>query len=198
MKYQLPHSAPLVCHPRTPTDLVQGMQVSVFEARSGMLAVTFIVEGDMTRLCIQPLGPSRRADRLWEHTCFEAFVAVRGLPSYYEFNFSPSGEWTAYAFRGYRDSMPLELEEMNPEIAVRRADNKLELDATLRLHRLPMTEPRTRLRLALSAVIEDQNGALSYWALKHPTGKPDFHHPDAFALEFDSTKTQDTVDLEGL
>jgi hypothetical protein len=41
------------------------------------------------------------------------------------------------------------------------------------------------LRLGLSAVIEDDNGSLSYWALKHPSGKPDFHHPDAFALEID-------------
>jgi hypothetical protein len=39
------------------------------------------------------------------------------------------------------------------------------------------------LQLALSAVIEDDRGTLSYWALKHPSGKPDFHHPEAFALE---------------
>ena len=38
-----------------------------------------------------------------------------------------------------------------------------------------------RLRLALSPVIED--GALSYWALRHPPGRPDFHHQDAFTLE---------------
>jgi hypothetical protein len=39
------------------------------------------------------------------------------------------------------------------------------------------------LFLGLSTVIEDDTGTLSYWALKHPSGKPDFHHPDAFALE---------------
>jgi hypothetical protein len=164
------------------------MQVSVFEARSGMLAVNFLLEGDIARLCIEPPGPSRRVDRLWEHTCFEAFVAVRGLRSYYEFNFAPSGEWAVYALRGYRDGAPLELEELNPAIAVRDADNKLELDAVLRLDRLPMLEPSAPLRIGLSAVIEDENGALSYWALKHPPGKPDFHHPDAFALNLDSTR----------
>jgi hypothetical protein len=36
----------------------------------------------------------------------------------------------------------------------------------------------------LSALIEDQNGGKSYWALAHPPGKPDFHHADSFALEF--------------
>jgi hypothetical protein len=34
----------------------------------------------------------------------------------------------------------------------------------------------------LAAVIEDENGGLSYWALRHPPGKPDFHHPNAFAM----------------
>ena len=38
-------------------------------------------------------------------------------------------------------------------------------------------------RIALAAVIEDENGGLSYWALRHPPGKPDFHHPNGFALE---------------
>ena len=37
--------------------------------------------------------------------------------------------------------------------------------------------------IALSAVIETRDGAKSYWALKHPPGKPDFHHPDCFALK---------------
>jgi len=41
------------------------------------------------------------------------------------------------------------------------------------------------LRLALAAVVEDERGMLSYWALRHPAGKPDFHHPDAFALELE-------------
>ena len=32
-------------------------------------------------------------------------------------------------------------------------------------------------------VIEEVSGRKSYWALKHAPGRPDFHHPDAFALE---------------
>ncbi len=38
------------------------------------------------------------------------------------------------------------------------------------------------LELALSAVIEQRDGGLSYWALRHAPGQPDFHHPDGFAL----------------
>jgi hypothetical protein len=38
-------------------------------------------------------------------------------------------------------------------------------------------------RLGLSAVIETVDGFFSYWALAHPSDKPDFHHPDSFILE---------------
>jgi len=37
----------------------------------------------------------------------------------------------------------------------------------------------------LSAVIEEESGTLSYWALRHAPGRADFHHPDGFALELD-------------
>ena len=50
--------------------------------------------------------------------------------------------------------------------------------------------PRDRSwRLGLSAVIEDANGDISYWALAHPPGKPDFHHADGFACEFSPAVT---------
>jgi len=43
-------------------------------------------------------------------------------------------------------------------------------------------------RVALSAVIEAPDGALSYWALRHAPGKPDFHHAEAFALSLDDLR----------
>jgi hypothetical protein len=43
-------------------------------------------------------------------------------------------------------------------------------------------------RLALSAVIEETSGALSYWALRHAAGKPDFHHADAFTHPLDEDR----------
>jgi hypothetical protein len=36
--------------------------------------------------------------------------------------------------------------------------------------------------LGLSAVIEQADGTKAYWALRHPSPAPDFHHPDCFAL----------------
>ena len=100
-------------------------------------------------------------------------------PDYREFNFSPSGEWAVYAFRDYRDAEVLE-NEIAPGIVVRKTINRLELDAEICRDFLPQGRP---LRVGLSAVLEDADGVLSYWALRHPPGKPDFHHTDAFALQ---------------
>jgi len=49
-----------------------------------------------------------------------------------------------------------------------------------RLSSLPLD---ARWRLGLSALIEEPSGHKSYWALAHPPGKADFHHPDCFAHE---------------
>ena len=44
------------------------------------------------------------------------------------------------------------------------------------------------LHIGLSAVIEEEGGRKSYWALAHPPGPPDFHHPDCFTLELAAPK----------
>jgi hypothetical protein len=141
--------------------------------------LTFSLAGDISSLSIPESRQPGRADDLWRHTCFEAFVMAGEGPGYHEFNFSPSGEWAVYAFRGYRDAEVLE-HEITPGIVVRKTIDRLELEAEICLDFLPQGRP---LRVGLSAVLEDADGVLSYWALRHPPGKPDFHHTDAFALQ---------------
>jgi hypothetical protein len=149
-----------------------------------VLALTYVLNGKIERLRIPPAKSPRRADNLWQHTCFEAFVAVKGGSTYYEFNFSPATEWAAYRFRSYRDGAPVENNNLDPRIAVRRHTNTLELHANIRMEHLPAVTERASFRLGLSAVIEDIDGGLSYWALRHAPGKPDFHYPDSFVLHF--------------
>jgi hypothetical protein len=161
----------LVRHPAS-TDRIAGIAARI-ERVGKILEVGFTLEGDLSQLSIPEEGPVRRGDKLWQHTCFELFVSP-GMPAYREFNFSPSGEWAAYAFRRYREAEQGGQEVQS--IAVRRGADKLELDASI-------LAPEGGLTVAISAVVESKSGALSYWALKHPPGKPDFHHPDAFALE---------------
>jgi hypothetical protein len=148
----------------------------------GALRLAYRITADLERLAVPPPRVPRIADRLWQHTCCEIFVTRQGLAGYHEFNLSPSGEWAVRAFSGYRDGVLLEDERLNPRIAVRRGRDLLQLDARIALEQLPYTGS---LLLGLSAVTEESGGRVSYWALAHPPGKPDFHHACAFALQID-------------
>jgi hypothetical protein len=72
--------------------------------------------------------------------------------------------------------------EHAPSIAVQRAGDHLLMTACVDLEPLSDLDRNRRLRLAVSAVIEESDGRISYWALAHPPGKPDFHHADGFVV----------------
>lgn len=192
MPSALARTVTLTPHPETPSRAVQGVIARVSQMPDGMLAVTYIIEGDLERVRVPAPCPPRAADKLWQHTCCELFIARGGQPGYYEFNFAPSGEWAAYKFDHYRERTPpadgVNAADLDPEIMVRALAEKLELNVLIHLERLSPAPAVATLSLALSAVIEDRDGSFSYWALKHPPGKPDFHHPDAFALELDEVR----------
>jgi hypothetical protein len=175
------HRIDLRRHPSTRSEAVRGIQVIVRRSASAELQMIFRLDGDIPRIRI-PLPSVPRIDaRLWQHTCFEVFIAVEAQSAYHEFNFAPSGQWAIYAFRGYRDGGLLANEMMHPNIAVRSTDSRLELDALVRLDLLSAIHLHASLRIGLSAVIEECDG-LSYWAIHHPADKPDFHNAAGFAL----------------
>jgi hypothetical protein len=129
----------------------------------------------------------RQADELWKHTCFEAFIAGPSRDhEYRELNFSPSTEWAAYSFERYRSGMAPVTLPSEPRIEVTRSGSQLIVEARVGAEALLPESWRVtgaRLQIALSAVIEEENGRLSYWALKHAPDKPDFHHAAGFILE---------------
>jgi hypothetical protein len=147
------------------------------------LVFQYVLRADMHRIRVPPVHSRDRTDGLWKHTCFEAFIAVAGTPGYYELNFSPSRQWAIYRFNGYREGMSPADVTSPPELDVRSFDDRLELDTVVRLPDLAARQGGRSLKLALTAVVEDDGGTLSYWALKHAPNKPDFHHPDGFVLE---------------
>ena len=169
----------LTCHPQFVSQSIREIDVVVGQSKTGSLMLTFSLVGDISGLRIPESRSPRRADHLWQHTCFEAFVMEGEGPEYREFNFSPSGEWAVYDFRGYREGDVLE-NELAPGMVVHKSMDRLELGAEIGQGLLPHGRP---LRLGLSAIVEDAAGTLSYWALRHPPGRPDFHHRDAFALQ---------------
>jgi hypothetical protein len=188
MSYSAERSVALLCHPTSRSGPVRGMAARVRRSRDGALAVVFTIEGDIARVRVPAPRLPRFADRLWEHTCCEVFVALERGAAYHEFNLAPSGEWAAYAFRRYREREGPDATGLDPHIVFRRSAGALELEATIRLDLVSAGLARARLALGLSAVIEGADGSLSYWALAHPPGRPDFHHTDAFALELDEIR----------
>jgi hypothetical protein len=71
-----------------------------------------------------------------------------------------------------------------PSIEGQVALDRYTLQASVQIGRLYALPRKFPWRLGMSAVIEDKAGRMSYWALAHPPGKPDFHHRDCFAYEF--------------
>lgn len=183
-------SLALTCHPAAPCGYVRAVSASTDWVSEGLLALHYRVEGDVDQLQLPPRRRSVHADRLWEHTCFEAFVKHGDARAYLELNFSPSSEWAIYSFDDYRRGRKPRVPQHSPEImSQRQGDDVLEIDVTVHLDGLIAEHARAdRLRLGLAVVLEDRRGQLSYWALAHPSERPDFHHADSFALSLPQLK----------
>ena len=166
-------------------DLVHDLSVTLSRLSADRLKLTYRLSGELEALRLPDPRSAVRADGLWRHTCFEAFIGHAGARDYWEYNFSPSGAWAAYRFSAYREGMAPLLDGAPPEIACTRGDETVEVMVSLDLSWLVGSFGRRGLRLGLSAVIEDKAQVLSYWALKHPSEKPDFHHADSFVVELD-------------
>ena len=176
----------LLCHPATPAPVVRTVEAQVSFRPDGGIIFSYRLWGDMARLLVPQVQIPAQKDLLWEHTCFEAFIRVRGNTAYREFNFSPSGQWAAYAFSYYRQRNETVTFPEAPQISARLFAGRLELDAFVSPLSLPPQMNSTHLQIALSAVIEavdTVDGQHSYWALHHPAPRPDFHHRETFALE---------------
>jgi hypothetical protein len=154
------------------------IEAEIARPRPASLILSYVISGRISGLRLPPVVTAARTDELWRHTCFEAFVRSSSGPGYYEFNFSPSTQWAAYQFGGYRSGMRVATEIGAPRIEVRSSAETYTLQAALEFDGLS-----SPLHLGLSAVLEETNGRKSYWALAHPPGKADFHHADCFALE---------------
>jgi len=176
---------PLVPHPATPAPAIRSIEATVV-FRQRRIVFHYCLRGDIARLRIPAQRGPARVDNLWEHTCFEAFVGSDGDTAYREFNFSPSGQWAAYDFSEYRQRMPREVAMPAPEISFCQTDGRLELEAALTLSALPAAPAGGAWRIGLTAVVESADtidGGHSYWALKHPAARPDFHDREGFIVE---------------
>lgn len=162
----------LVRHPETPPGAVESVDARLERASGGVVA-TFIVRGEMARLVVPSPADGCRTDGLWQTTCFELFIGGDGQ-TYREFNFSPSGAWAAYDFTGYREGM----KEAEADVLIRTesGDRHLILLADVN------ADVPAFANIGLTAVIEETDGQIRYWATSFAPGKPDFHAPGVRSL----------------
>jgi hypothetical protein len=171
----------LTCHINTVSTGKHHVDVNVESQPKGAIRLNFQLTGDLEQIRIPAPQPPAAVDRLWEHTCFEVFIAAAGKANYHEFNFSPSGQWAAYAFSDYR--MPDAWKAgQAPTINFTQTHEHLHLDVVIHTDDLHQNLAGKPLQLGLTAVIEANDGSRSYWALHHPEVHPDFHHRAGFIL----------------
>jgi len=148
--------------------------------RNGQLALSYRIVGPLATLRLpRPAAAAQRRDGLWQHTCCEIFIAAADTPAYFELNFSPGGDWAAYAFSSYRQPVQAVCLGAPPSIETQTEAAGFSLHATLDTSFLPLARV---WHVGLSCVIEDTDDQRSYWALKHAEERPDFHLRESFVL----------------
>lgn len=173
----------LIPHPRS-QEYCAGVTVEarVRSRENAVLELTYTVNGPMDRLVVSSVSPPRFTSGLWEHTCFELFVSTAGALAYHEYNFAPWGSWALFGFEDYRSGGPIDAADHAPRITQVPSDDALIVDVTVDLGSLARAYTQSPLSVGLTAVVEHRDSALSYWALAHGAGEPDFHDRDGFVL----------------
>ena len=174
-------SVQLMAHPGHPIDGVDRLEFSARWIGDGLI-MQYDLFGDLSLVAIPVGDGGDRRDELWRRTCFEAFVCANGSDAYAEFNFSPNGDWAAYQFSDYRTGQS-DLDVAAPRIELTSTREHLSL--TVVLDEAQFAFSAKKLRLGPTAIIEGNDGQLSYWALHHPSNKPDFHRSETFQLSLD-------------
>jgi hypothetical protein len=123
-----------------------------------------------------------RQTSLWENTCLEWFLKPKGESKYWEFNVSPNGAWDVFSFDQYRKGMCEEpLIHVGPSLTKNVSENAILFQILWNLSAIGEWFCDNHYELAISCVVvSNETRSKSYWSIKHPSEKPDFHHPDSF------------------
>ena len=144
----------------------------------GALTLTYRLEWEAGFLRLPVMPGGGRHNNLWHHTCLEAFLQAPGQAGYHEFNFSPAGAWAAYRFSGFRQGMADLPLSGPPALRIDQGPGQLTVECRLPPDALPGEE----FRVGLTAILEDREGVLHFWALSHPAARPEFHDQRGFVL----------------
>ncbi|WP_392478001.1 DOMON-like domain-containing protein [Nostoc sp. C110] len=159
-------------------------------SRNGnQFAIHYMLEGYLKEIALakptggiaQPSNTSLRKHELWQETCFEFFLGIKNSQQYWEFNLSPSGHWNVYRLDGYRQGMQEETAFENLPFNVQNQSDSLAIALNVDLDKIISMEQA--IEVAITSVIKDRDGEVTYWALTHRGTEADFHLRDSFIIE---------------
>eukprot|EP01041_Mallomonas_annulata_P009059 gene9059-18768_t len=158
---------------------------SILRRDGPILNIDYVFSGDLSPLIFpeKAVNPAR-IDGLWDHTCMECFISLDKSESYWEFNKSPSGDWSVYKFNSYRSDC---IHEQN--IFIQSSSSTI--NENIRIEHIAIHLPSLCINgcteysydVGLAVVIEHIDGNLTYWAPIHCGTRPDFHLRQSFFIQ---------------
>jgi len=151
--------------------------------QNNIITLHYLLAGKIEEILLptKTMNPTRK-DELWKMTCFEFFLAIKDQPQYWEFNMSPSGDWTVYHMDAYRRiGFREETSIQQLPFGFRNEAGIFHLNMLVDLN--PILEQDQFLELGITAIVQTTGGDETYWALSHPAPSADFHLRESFILE---------------
>ncbi|HEY9727386.1 MAG TPA: DOMON-like domain-containing protein [Chroococcales cyanobacterium] len=165
------------------TDLLPNLQITGDISRNeNQLHLDYTLSGNLKEVLIAaPSEIPTRKHELWQETCFEFFLGINNSEQYWEFNLSPAGHWNVYRFDGYRQGMQEEIAFSALPFSVEDKGDYFAIALGVDLDKI--VSPNQVLDVAITTVIKQRDGEVSYWALTHRGTEADFHLRESFVIE---------------
>jgi len=161
--------------PGTSAPDINKLTVEINRPKPNQLELTYRLAADLDEVALPAASTFGAQDNLWQHTCFELFFRAQDDDAYHEYNFSPSNAWNHYSFTSYRQR-DMAAAKVAPAMDFQRLQDTLIATVTVPI------DIMGPLELSLTAVMEDNQDNITYWATAHAGEAPDFHHPDSFTI----------------
>lgn len=146
-----------------------------------ILNLNFTITGTIKDISFDKFSNSpERKWNLWEHTCFEMFIASTETSDYFEFNFSPSGNWNVF----HLDDLRLGIKE-HPHIRITIHPPLIETNSySQSIEIVDQNEILKHYKqIGITAITKEKEVA-KYWSILHPKKDiPDFHTRESFCLK---------------
>jgi len=166
-------------------DIIAPISISgSLEHHDAKIDICYRITGETEKINIPAVSSTPdRKDLLWKHTCLEFFVTEPQLQMYWEYNLSPTHDWAIYGFSAYRHGQHNAL----PEGKIVIETSELNQHSFELRSQLPLPGPLhgKNLQVGISAIIQDFQNTIYYYALIHSGQTPDFHDRNSFTLMLD-------------